>query len=319
MRNNDTDFLNNWDQLRQKKGKVSNGDKHLKHIWEGSSQYGGDFQPDVEAGLSKLKSRISQPQISSKRIIMRQWLRAAAAVFVIALASVAMFRHFGDSTSETAWIEIETSKNEKIQAILPDGSEVTLNENSHLSYASDMNTAEKRLVQMDGEVFFDVNRRPDQAFIISTSKSEIEVLGTSFNVRAYPNEAQTEVEVSTGRVAFRSSSKQQESILTAHEAAIISDNETQIKRISSPKLNRAAWKTGNLSFKDTEVQTAIPLIARYYDVEIYTQQKLQGGCPITGNWGDEPLDEVLNYIETFTDLKIVKISAREFQLEGVCE
>jgi len=316
MRTNNTNHLNDWELLQKRKGNTSDGDENLQQIWEHSESYGKTFQPDVEAGLSKLKNKISiSPQIA-KRIQMRQWLRMAAAVLVIGLAGIATFRHFSAEATPIAWIDVKTADDEQREFILPDGSNITLNENSQLSYASHINSAEQRLVRLEGEAFFDVNRRPEQAFIIQTTQTEIEVLGTSFNVRAYSNETQTEVEVSTGRVAFRDLMTQQESILYAKQAAIIDANHN-ITAIAAPALNRRAWKTGVLSFKETDVQAAIPLIARYFDVQLNVSTELLS-CTITGNWENETLENVFVYIEGLTGLKIEQISNKVYRITGDC-
>lgn len=316
MRTNNTDHLKNWELLQKKKGNFIDGDKDLQKIWEHSENYQHNFQPDVEAGLSKLKNKIASTPHNAKRIQMRQWLRAVAAILVIGLATIATFRHFSNESAPIAWIEVVTGDDEQRDFILPDGSSVTLNENSQLSYIANINTATQRLVQLEGEAFFDVNRRPEQAFIISTSRSEVEVLGTSFNVRAYPEETQTEVEVTTGRVAFRNTATQQQSILQASEVAIL-DNKNNITELSVPALNRTAWKTGLLSFKETNIETAIPLIARFYDITLIANSKLSA-CTITGNWKNESLENIFAYIQGLTGLTVEHVSGKSYQIVGNC-
>ncbi len=317
---NENNNLSNWKHLRQSKEKLGIDDKVLQKIWEHSGSYGQDFEPDIELGLKQLKNRIAkEPKIVSFSPIKR-WMRIAAAILFLSLATVATYQYISNNTiaPSIAWVNINTTSNEKRDIILPDGSVITLNKNSHLSYASNINTAKKRLVQLEGEAFFKVNRRPEQAFLITTPLSEVEVLGTSFNVRAYPDETETEVEVSTGRVAFRDRNHQQESILEAHQVAIL-DKRNKLSEISTPALNRKAWKTGLLSFKGTKIEAALPLIARYYGIRFLTNADLSS-CTISGDWEDETLEDALELIENLSGggIKIEKISVGVYQVNGYC-
>lgn len=321
MRNNNNN-LNSWKTLRQSKGKSSINDKGLQQIWDHSDSYDQDFEPDIELGLKNLKARIAkEPQIVHIVPMRRRLMQIAAAFLFLSLATIATYTYLSNNTNSapSAWINVNTTNNEQRTIILPDGSEITLNENSHLSYATDINTATKRLVQLAGEAFFDINRRPEQAFIITTTLSEIEVLGTSFNVRAYPNETETEVEVSTGRVAFRDLNHQQESILKANQVAILTA-ENKLTEVNVPALNRKAWKTGLLSFKETKMEIALPLIARYYDIQLLTNADLST-CTISGEWDEETLADALELIENLSGggIDIELISEGIYQVNGYCE
>ena len=318
---NENNNLSNWKHLRQSKGKAGVDDKDLQKIWDHSNSYGQGFEPNVEFALKQLKNRIAKEPKVVRLTPVRKWMRIAAAILFLSLATVATYKYISNNTitSPSAWVNINTANNEQRDIILPDGSVITLNKNSHLSYASDINTATKRLVQLEGEAFFKVNRRPEQAFLITTPLSEVEVLGTSFNVRAYPDEAETEVEVSTGRVAFRDRKHQQESILEANQVAIL-DKENKLTEISTPALNRKAWKTGLLSFKETKIETALPLIARYYGIQLLTNANLSS-CTISGDWEDETLEDALELIEYLSGggIEIKKISEGVYQVNGNCE
>src|SRR2546423_14261851 len=83
--------------------------------------------------------------------------------------------------------------------VLPDGSTVWLNAGSKLTYNKDFGN-NIREVSLVGEAFFDVMHIPDVPFVIETPTAVVKVLGTSFNVKAYPNETTTETSVIRGRV-----------------------------------------------------------------------------------------------------------------------
>lgn len=315
MKNKNTD-LNIWAQLQQSKKGNTAEEKLLEQIWE-HSDYATDFEPNVELGLKKLKTRIQQDAAptTAKRVRMHVWLRAAAAVFVIATVAGLLYNYQANSNTAIAWVEVHTTDNEQKELVLPDGSTITLNENSSLAYDSQLNTAATRQVRLEGEAFFDINRRPEQAFVINSARSEVEVLGTSFNLRDYAQEAQTELEVSTGRVAFRTADTEKEQIFTAQQTAIIKDQ--NIKQLATQQLNRSAWKTQQLNFKQTALSTALPLIARSYDISFIYHSDFPN-CSISGNWENESLDNVLALIESLTGLTIKQVKQGTYSIQGSC-
>src|SRR5690606_28811338 len=89
-------------------------------------------------------------------------------------------------------IEIMTQKGVRKQLVLPDGTKVWLNADSKLSYDNSMNDNDVRSVDLEGEAFFDVAKDVDRPFLIETKEISIKVLGTVFNVKAYPDEDKTE-------------------------------------------------------------------------------------------------------------------------------
>ena len=135
------------------------------------------------------------PQIGVQPKIRRlNWAwSVAAAIAVLLVASWWIFLR--ERTPDT--FAISTQTNESRSITLPDESKVVLNENSTLSYhyAGDI-----RKVVLSGEAFFDVAKDPRHPFVIQSEDVETKVLGTSFNIRAYPDEGKVKVSVKTGRV-----------------------------------------------------------------------------------------------------------------------
>src|SRR5690606_10988350 len=97
-------------------------------------------------------------------------------------------------------IEIMTQKGVRKQLILPDGTEVWLNADSKLSYDNSMNDSDIRSVNLEGEAFFDVVKDVHRPFYIVTKEISIKVLGTAFNVKAYPEENKTETSLLRGSI-----------------------------------------------------------------------------------------------------------------------
>lgn len=293
-------------------------DLHKINRW--SEGYGDDFHPDVEAGLSRLKKRIKEDRPAKRVAIRRQlnWRGMAAAVAMIVVAGLAAYQYaFKTEVTEGNWQMVMTAAGETKEVVLPDGSEVSLNANSQLEYWSALATADTREVRLEGEAFFAVNRRPDQAFRITTEQAEVEVLGTSFNVRAYADEPTTEVEVATGRVAFRSRTAKAETLLNAEEAALLLPNQT-IQKEETPSLSRQAWRTHRLVFRGTPLASAAPLIERYYQIEMEWEDQLSN-CEISGDWQKLPLAQVFELIKGLTGLEVQQTATNSYRLVGQCQ
>ncbi len=314
-----------WERLRQ--GRRSEGvqeelEQDLQHLWDCTDDYGQAYEPDVEAGLRSLRHKLSdeqQPSVARvRRLSPRMGLRYAAAVAVVLVAAVATYFYVNSTEAPAGeWLSVTTGTEETRVLVLPDGSEITLNANTTLAYRSDMAQAQQRLIELQGEAFFDVQRRPEQPFIISMDRAEVEVLGTSFNLRSYPGEDFTEVEVASGKVAFRGRQSTKELVLQAEEAAVLNGAENLLK-LAAPNLNRQAWRTNRLFFKDTQLSDAAPLIERYFNVE-FQWAKEAANCPLTGDWQSESIDEVIELIEALTSLQVRKIGEHTYRLEGQCQ
>lgn len=317
--------MKSWEQLRKNRGQSSDeSEQALQQLWAGSAKVGEDFKPDVEAGLARLKQRIAQEDAPSGRVVRMktstQWLRAVAAAVVLALVTWGTLTFMEDTTPDFAWAEVHTNEGETREVVLPDGSTVTLNSNTHLRYRSDLDVAEIRDIRLEGEAFFDVNRRPEQPFIIRTANAEVSVLGTSFNVREILGDARTEVEVATGKVAVKSLvDDTQQVVITAEEAVVLENNTLTTYTTADRVFNGVNWRKGQLSFKNTQLEEALPEIERAYQVDLIWQSTSLRNCEITGNWQEENFTAVVEILEGLTGLTVKGVGGNKYELSGTCD
>ncbi len=195
-------------------------------IWGASRAVGrdDDYLPDAAwASLSKqMKTRPYQVQQAMpwKRISM-----IAAMLVVVFLAGMAVNQFWGRSgidENQVAYTEYTSPYGSKSKVKLPDGSLVWLNAGSILRYSSTFNVS-NREVYLEGEGYFDVTRNEQAPFLVQTSTITIKVLGTAFNVKAYPEESVVETTVERGAVQLidPSSSSQETTILRAQQKAVV--------------------------------------------------------------------------------------------------
>lgn len=224
------------------------------------------------------------------------WMRVAAALLLVVVSGFII--NYFISANKTTVIETADATQE---ITLPDGSHVTLNKNSQLSYTSDFGK-ETRSVSLKGEAFFDVARDPQKRFVISTNEATIEVLGTSFNVQAYDSEKQLEVVVATGTVKLSVPNGKQEVTLQAGDRGVYARAEKQLTQITNIDINFMAWKTQKLFFMETDLSTVIETINHAYQTNIIIAADVPATCVVTVTFDQQSLDAILNVLKTTLNL-----------------
>ena len=208
------------------------------------------------------------------------WIGSAAAA--IAVLVFAAWWIFGRETTPQS-LAVSTTLNERRSINLPDGSKVVLNENSNLSYSY---TGENREVQLIGEAFFEVSKDPKHPFVIQTGDVQTKVLGTSFNVRAYPDEEKVKVSVKTGRVEVSTTGanpqKTKPLILLPGNTGVYKTQDATLENALDVAIEDVdTWKQGMLVFESgITLSEVIPAIEKFYDIKISTDPNILN-CTIT--------------------------------------
>lgn len=316
--------MRSWDKLRENQEQSAEADGLWQQLWSGSAAVGNDFQPDVEAGLSRLKQRIAQDDAPTAKMVSlsssSRWLRSIAAAAVLALVAWGVNTFMVVDDTPYAWSEVTTAVGESREVVLPDGSTITLKENTRLSYRNDLDVAAIRDIRLEGDAFFDVNRRPEQPFIIRTARTEVKVLGTSFNVRETLSETHTTVEVSTGKVAVRSLEKNAEEVfLTAGQAVRVDDQGYQPYTLSKNLGKGTLSPADELQFRNISLEDALLQIEETYQVDLIWDAAAIRNCVLTGNWQEEDFKAVLTILNDLTGLSATAVGENRYQLAGSCE
>ncbi len=288
-------------------------------VWEVSEPTELEFQPNLEAAWNKMDSRLQEArQTTSQEAIVRPisffkpWVRIAAAAIILLGIALWQYPNFSDGEM----IERQTIAQEKTTIDLPDGSKVWLNQNSSLQYKK---TFDQRIVYLEGEAFFEVAKKNGQSFEIFAGKSKTKVLGTSFNVRAYPDENKVEIAVETGKVDFSAENDAKENaLLTKGEFATYTKSSQEVQKLTLAKLNAAAWKKGALRFDNTNLAEVVESLERYYDIDIEVDNPKIFNCIliITGTYEKPILEELLEILEYTNGLKIERNADTIFSFSG---
>jgi transmembrane sensor len=132
--------------------------------------------------------------------------------------------------SEKVISQISTRNGTRTNLLLPDGTKVKLNAGSSISYDSSFNKA-IREVSLLGEAYFDVVKNKERPFIIHTSKINIKVLGTEFNVKSYPTDHTTEASLIRGSIEVTFRDKPNKKFILKPNQKIVVDNEQKTEDI----------------------------------------------------------------------------------------
>jgi len=255
------------------------------------------FDSSVE--LRKLEASLDKEVKQGKLFILSQSLsiKIAASIALLAVCSLVFYQ----VVFKTEMI-VKESGSEKIQFSLPDGSVVWLNEKSKVSYASNFNS--ERNINLSGEGFFEVAHDADKPFVIRADKSEIKVLGTSFNVRAYADEARNEVYVVTGKVSLGDSGNQK-IVLNPGDQGVLNKQNNALSRSAEKNPNLIAWKSKQLVFKKASLTEVAETLEKYFQISITVKNTDLQKCRFTSSFQDPTLDEVIEAISIALNLNIV--------------
>ncbi|PRY30445.1 FecR family protein [Spirosoma oryzae] len=257
------------------------------------------------------------PQQTPTRFM--NWARIAAAITLIGLGVLAFFywqtpntplaiyQHTVEQHAGTLQ-EIHNTTNASQLVRLPDGSKVTLYKGSRVSFPRTF-TASKREVFLIGEAFFDVVRRPKQPFMVFTNQLTTQVLGTSFTVRAYPDDKEAKVIVRTGKVSvFKTppsgklgelGGNEPALILTPNQQVTFQTHDRQLERslvaLPEPVVNPMG-QPQTLIYEHTPVVSVFKKLEVAYGIMINYDADLLTGCELTAEFGPESLFEKLDLI-----------------------
>ena len=186
-----------------------------------------------------------------------------AAIFVLGV-SLHCFLNWQKTTHHELQHQIHVPTGQHVEIMLADGSKVWLNSGSTLTFPSKFN-GKKRMVELDGEGFFEVKSDKEHPFIVSTSKYQVKAVGTSFNIYDYQDSPQFEAALLNGKVEVTTNAKKSSVvILTPNQRAALCQGVLKVKPIENA--NNYLWRKGILYFNEPLLEV-FDKLQEYYDIE----------------------------------------------------
>lgn len=271
-------------------------------------------QYNSEAAWEKVSSKLEATPAKVRQLNFRKkgiktfYKYAAVLLVALLLGTAGYFIGFRNPLQEIYTTEVVAGLQNENEFILPDGSTVTLNSESKISYPKRFK-GQTREVTITGEAFFDVKPNAEKPFVINAGEARIKVLGTSFNVSAYPENEKVEVVVETGRVEVSHKTKKPEAddekiLLTRGEKGTLLEKENILEKSVNTDPNFLAWKTRNLVFEETPMKQVIGHLKKVYRIDIEVEDEEINDMVLTAEFDKKPIDFVLNVVTLTFDLDL---------------
>jgi ferric-dicitrate binding protein FerR (iron transport regulator) len=221
-----------------------------------------------------------------------------AAIIVLPLLILSIYLTFGKFYQPLQFSEIVAPKGEKVQFVLPDGSSGYLNSGSTLKYAHPFH---KRLVELDGEGFFNVVQGRKK-FTVQTGDVNVEVHGTRFNVCAYRDDPEVTTTLEEGSVTVIRDKDGERLTIKPGQQAIFhrTDNKVTSNGVNVDLF--VSWKENMLRFQNTPFPDVVKKLERWYDVKIILDDKLKFTQQYTMTIKTESLREMLELMLVTTPM-----------------
>jgi len=257
---------------------------------------------DVDDALQSVKSRMKSRR---KTIPLFTSLTRIAAVLTLPLLIFTIWQLTSNPTNNTiagntdAWQEIQNPPGIRSKVSLPDGSTLWLNAESEIAYKVPF-VRKNRQVKLSGEAYFDVKNTGKIPFTVKSGNSEITVLGTQFNVKAYPGEEQIEVALKEGSIRFaaqngHSNDAGTDMVPNDYLAFNRSSGEFTLENKNIDRY--ISWHQNILIFDNTPMAELVRLIERWYGVSIEIVDDEIKRYHLNGTLEDETLRDVMEILQ----------------------
>lgn len=324
----------NWDLLAKfLSDEASESEKEEMEAWAGRS---GDHSAELKsaeeimkkarlayrtrkfnpaAAWEKIEGELhDSPQVRTvvprkEELSPRKWFLRVAASLMLALALGSAGYYIGIRQHHSAVFTEVLSNDQQVlrEILLPDGTQVTLNSNSRLTYPRQF-SGKLREVTIEGEAFFEVHPDASKPFVISAGDARVRVLGTSFNVCARPGEKTVEVVVETGKVEVTAPRQAQEPgrslLLMPGEKGILFQDHQQLVKSLNDNPNVTAWKTRELIFEQKKLGDVIADLEKTYHTEIQLSDPALANLLLTAHFNHQSVDFILEVIRLTFSLEL---------------
>ncbi len=280
--------------------------EHFKLIWEESVQLASVTAVDEHAAWQRFQNRVQEGSFETQKTA-RVWsmnaplMRAAIVTGLIIGIAVLMYFLFQNNPGNVIRMATIQAADAVTADSLPDGSIVTLNKHSQISFPEKF-PGKKRSLQLNGEAFFNVKPNKEKPFEVHTNNVTITVVGTSFNVRSRGDT--TEIIVETGVVKV--ATEKQTVVLTAGQKALTSLNQTILQKEANTDQLYNYYRSKKFVCDETPLWKLVEKLNEAYNVQIVFGNDALASLPLTTTFDNEPLDEILNIIKSTFNISVTK-------------
>jgi len=271
---------------------------------------------DSSRGYSLFKAKIKEYEKRRRKenaMKVCRWVERVAAVLLVPAAFV-MF-HIGGRTSDVEWLEANTIAGQKLEILLPDGSDVTLGPSSKIIYPSSFGPKERKIFVL-GSVYADIAKDEKKPFVISAGDLDVVVLGTEFQLTSY--EADTEVEIALVEGAVQLHNRNDKRDVFMRPGEIVCYDKTTgnfIRKNFAAGYYRDIIEDGGFHFVNQRLCDIASCLERHFGVTIHIDNDtIRNERYFASFINNESVDEILavlnaqNYMKITRNGKIINIT-----------
>ncbi|GHT70868.1 anti-sigma factor [Bacteroidia bacterium] len=242
-------------------------EKALKSVWDSMRS---EVTSATVKSLQEVESKLDFNRESTRsRSIILQLAKIAAILLIPVLSGLFTYVYLQKNEIPPKLVECYAADGELKRIYLPDSSVVTINSGSVIIYPEEQK-GKQRYVYLNGEAYFEVVRNPDMPFVVKTDGVEVEVLGTKFNVSAYPDDPNITTTLETGKVRLNFEGEGVEDVILAPNDKVIYNKITeQLINMKVPNKYIADWREGHLSFTNANIHDVLRSFGHKYGISVY--------------------------------------------------
>ena len=301
--------------------RMSEDKKHelaqLKSIYDSLSIHVEARKYPIEAGWDRIWRKIDsgQPKTFWRKNMIRLWTYAAIFLLVLALAGQSFYYQSKNQPvkTEDSYTRFVVEKGQgKSTLFLPDGTKVLLSAGTTIQYPTQFDQKE-RIVMLEGEGYFEGAEIKQKPFIVKMKGYDVKVLGTVFNVRAYPEMAYSMTSLISGKVFLTSYDTngvvRSEQILHPDETVRIDKQTGAITNFRNDDAFRLDWRKGLYKFKDKSLIEVTTELEHLYNVKIQIENEQLAQSVYTGSFVlENTIEDVLKPLGQYNKFKFKKDS-----------
>ena len=275
---------------------------------------------DKDKAFENFRNRVeSQKEIQSTSrrgfSLSALWRYAAVVAIIIAVGCISYWQGEGNVKDTFADISVEAPLGSKTKLYLPDGTLVWLNAGSRMTYSQGFGV-DNRKVELEGEGYFEVKRNEKIPFFVKTKDLQLQVLGTKFNFRDYPEDHELVVSLLEGKVGLNNLLREEkEAVLSPDERAVLNKANGLLTVESVTASNASQWTDGYLFFDEELLPDIAKELERSYNVKIHIANDSLKTFRFYGNFvrREQNIQEVLEALAS-TEKMQYKIEERNITI-----
>ena len=260
---------------------------------------------DKDKAFENFRNRVeSQKEIQSTSrrgfSLSALWRYAAVVAIIIAVGCISYWQGEVNVKDTFADISVEAPLGSKTKLYLPDGTLVWLNAGSRMTYSQGFGV-DNRKVELEGEGYFEVKRNEKIPFFVKTKDLQLQVLGTKFNFRDYPEDHEVVVSLLEGKVGLNNLLREEkEAVLSPDERAVLNKANGLLTVESVTASNASQWTDGYLFFDEELLPDIAKELERSYNVKIHIANDSLKTFRFYGNFvrREQNIQEVLEALAT---------------------